>query len=245
MTTVFLNNQFIPENEARIPIEDRGFLFGDGVFTTIKVSNRNIELLDEHLERLRLQCQELHIIPPDIDKQWFQELIRLNEAFSGTWKLKIVITGGNEKALALPERSHGCLLITLEPYEVSEASVRLTVFPMPIVRPLSKLKSLSYLDRLCVADYAKNAGFDDALVLSPEGFVLETAFSNVFWRHAGRVYAPDPALPFLEGVTCQHYFKSLEQPVGYAKMCLDEMPGDAEFYSCNALKGIVRATLIS
>jgi 4-amino-4-deoxychorismate lyase len=72
---VFLNGQFLLENQAYIPITDRGFLYGDGLFTTLRVQEGQIEFWDLHVERLRNQSQQMKIECPLLDVEWIKELI--------------------------------------------------------------------------------------------------------------------------------------------------------------------------
>ena len=69
MDQIYLNGSFLPRSEAQIPIMDRGFLFGDGVYELIPVFNKKVFLLDEHLKRLKnslnlIQMNEIQ----DLDK---------------------------------------------------------------------------------------------------------------------------------------------------------------------------------
>ena len=94
MNIVFLDGTFHFENEAFIPVNDRGFLFGDGVFTTIRVIEGQPECMEMHLERIQSHCRALNIVPPAIASNLIMELIKQNGAENGQWRLKIIVTGG-------------------------------------------------------------------------------------------------------------------------------------------------------
>jgi len=245
----FCNGQFIDENEPCIPLTDRGFLFGDAIFTSIKVVNGIPQLVEAHFTRLKTQCEALRIVPPELTLTDIDHLILKNMATQGVWRLKMIITGGNEPSLNLQKRKFGKFLMTMsEVHQNIPDNFRLTVFPMPICKPTARLKSLSYLDRLFVMDYAISHGFDDAIVLSVEGFLLETAFSNIFWINGPDVYIPDPNLDLMMGVTLTDHIEVLKNSghtIHYVKQRLEDIAPSSQIFICNSIKEIVRGFIIS
>lgn len=239
---VFLNGDFLPENHAFIPINDRGFLFGDGIFTSLKVVEGKTQCLSLHLKRLKEQCQAIGMIFPSISLTTFDDIIAYNHAFTGIWKLKIVITGGRQPGLSLKERFYGQLLMTLVPYQQDMSTYRLTVYPQPIIRPSSQLKSLSYIDRFFISDYAVFKGFDDAITTDCNGFLLETAFSNLFWRNENCIVTPDPRLSIMPGVALEVAYSTAAKlgiEVIFSRNPLSAISPDSNVFICNALKGVV------
>ena len=93
---VYIDGQFYLEEEAKISINDRGFLFGDGAFTTIKVQDGVPEYLDEHLKRLEGHLKELNIENNHIDRSLIFELINKNNS---TYHGKINKRATREKGL--------------------------------------------------------------------------------------------------------------------------------------------------
>lgn len=244
---VFLNGSFLPENQASIPISDRGFLYGDGVFTTIKVIQGKPEHLNLHLIKLFGDCEKVGIIPPKIAEKDVSELIRLNLAKEGVWRLKIVITGGNKPDLNLGQRAAGQCLITIKPYTGHASTCRLISYPFPISYPMGSFKSLSYLDRLWVKDYALKNDVDDVLLYDPAGRILESSFANIFWKIGNELFFPDPSLPFYQGVTIQIILdscQSLSMNTVPSLAKLDEIPEKAQFYLCNSLRGVIPVVAI-
>lgn len=236
MSWVYLDGDFLPIEKAHISVEDRGFLFGDGVFTTIRVNQGKLEFWQAHTERLRQHCQALNIEPPVLQMEWIEKLIQLNRAASGVWRLKILMTGGQSVSLGLPQRKINHLLITLKPYAMSPFSpCRLCLFPEPMHRPLAKIKTLAYLDRLWVYDYAQQRGYDDALVSTSGGEWLEVAFSNLFWSNGEEVWIPDPILPYLTGIFWEQLSAHLSMKVHFIERGLTQMPASMALYICNTL----------
>lgn len=244
---VYLDGQFHHQDEAKISIFDRGFLFGDGVFTTLKVENGKAEFLNRHLKRLYEQCNELNIEYPDIKNEIIDELIVKNLTFGDRFKLRITITGGHIKELGLPRR-RGSVIMTLTPLEPNlKNSLRLSIFSSPIQTPHLHLKTLSYLTRLFVMQEAKNRGFDDAVVLDEKGYILETAIANIFWIVGNDFYTPSNHLACLPGITLEHIITKAKLKgyrIHYVSSTLQMIPNDAYIYCSGSLKGIVPVTEI-
>lgn len=245
---IFCNGLFIDASTPVIEASDRGFLFGDAVFTTIKVIDGIPQFLEAHFERLRNQCEMLHIIPPELNFLEVKDLITKNKATKGIYKLKIVITGGNGTSLTLETRPFGKHLMMIMPI-VDDAlkEYQLNVFPFPLSSCVTKLKTLSYLDRLFVHDYAKKKGFDEAVVLSLEGFITETAFANIFWCLGNDVFIPDFTLGFLVGVTLSNQieiFKQQGKKIHFVKEFPQNIPQSASIFICNSIKGVVPVSSI-
>lgn len=239
MSVVYLNGQFIQDVQATIPITDRGFLFGDGIFTTLKVDDGQIYHLDNHLERVTWQCEKLNIRMPKINREVFQEIVKRNGAYEGIWRMKLIITGGGLPDLSLPLRDPGSVLISIkETHQPITTPAKLVIYPESIQSPISQLKTLSYLERLYVKQYAKEKGADDALVLSHEGYILEAAFSNILWIDDGHFFTPKSSLPILQGITLQKHIekaKAQGMSVHEDSYLLEDISDTASIYLCNAI----------
>ncbi len=229
---VYLNGHFILEKLATIPLTDRGFLFGDGIFTTIRIHQGKCEFLSRHLHRLQQQAEFLNFHLPSFSLDWIEKFIQLNEAKEGTWRLKVIITVKQEGVNRIADQ----VLATLHPYlGHSSAPSTLCLFPFLIETPLAHVKSLSYLDHLYVKQYAQRQGFEDAITRNSEGFLLETSSSNLFWIDQGKCWVPDPELPYLKGIFLQALIEYLTLPVQFVKMTMDQLSASASVYTSNVL----------
>lgn len=243
MQVVWLNGQWVPRELATISIDDRGFLFGDGVFTTIKVEEGRIFFGSDHLQRLDEQCRALRIIPPKIDPLFLTELVSRNGATKGLWRIKIILsaTATASPELHMPVRAIGTTLITISSAKPVPQSMSLGVYPHPLERPLSAVKSLAYLDRLVVRHYAYEGGWDDAVVTDSKGHFLETAFANIFWLDSDSLYTPDPSMPLLRGV----FLSAMERSAAALGIRVEYVQWDRErarklpLFCCNSIWGIV------
>lgn len=230
---VLFNGTICLEKEALIPVIDRGFLFGEGIFTTIRVHEGRCELFNEHIHRLKKQSEELQFEWNPLQIKQISELIQCNGAGKGTWRLKIIITVKREGLY----RKEGCIIATLDSYEEGSSSTpcHLCRFPYPLESPLAHIKSLSYIDHLFVRDFAHRQSYDDAITCTHEGFLLETGCSNLFWIDQGKCWIPDPQLPYLKGVFLQAILPHLTLPIQYVKTKMDQLPASASVYICNSL----------
>lgn len=222
---VFLNGHFCRASEAHISIHDRGFLFGEGVFTTICLNQGNCELWPLHLKRLHEQAKILNFNCPDFLEASIAKLIQLNHAQTGMWRLKIILT-----ALTT--------LITLKPVEIFKTPITLAIYPFAVERPCAEIKSLAYLDSLFIQQFGQKSHCADALICNAQGFILETGSANIFWIYENVCYLPDFALPYLKGVVLQALLNAITFPIQYIYCTVDQIPSDACVYICNAIKHI-------
>lgn len=161
----------------------------------------------------------------------------LNHAANGIWRLKIIVTGGDDSSLHLPKR-HGRMIATIKPVHTRKnTEARLCIYPVPFSAPLASVKSLSYLDRLHFSSYARLHNCDETLILSQEGHMLETAFANIFWSEKGSFYSPARTHNLLIGATLSrldrlHAFQ-------FVKKSPEQIDPTAQVFLCNSIQGIV------
>lgn len=240
---IFCNGEFLPTQQPSIVTNNRGFLFADGIFTTLKVSNGKILFFDAHCQRFSRHCMTMGFLPPQIELSAIIKLIELNQADQGAWRLKIIATAKARQEGELGLREAGWYAMMLEPYlEEEKESCSVKTYPEPIVTPLSRVKSLACAARFVVLEDAHRHGCDDGLVLSPEGYVTEASFSNFFWRQGNCLMTPSSALPLLWGITLQFVevaAKQLKLDWQEVKKTPAEIPKEAQLFMCNSLKGIL------
>lgn len=221
---VFWEGRFLPESEALVPIADSALLFGEGVFTTLRVCDGRVAWLERHWERLRLSCGWLGLPFSARTEDLFELIRRRGE---GIWRGKVCVTGGGRLLMRLdpaPERS-------LDPINVG-------LYPYPIGGEIYRHKSVSLLERRLIAREAKERGWDDCLTQTESGVLLEAGYSNLFWIEGERLYTPDwERLPLLHGVYLQAVLE-LGYTVERVVCQLGEIPSTAHLFLCNTLRGI-------
>lgn len=206
-TFVWLNDELVPLSQARVSVLDRGFLYGDGLFETLKAVHGRVELLDPHLKRLAASARELRL--PFPERYPFEErltrLLAVNRLVSGLAAVKIILTRGEHPELGLPEVPRGTLVITARPYTPPPPQEYLrgwetVIFPARRSTFLGRHKSLNYLFYLAARQYARDRGAKEALILEADGRLSEAAAANLVLLRAG-VYETPAAQSALPGVT--------------------------------------------
>lgn len=239
MDFVFFNGVFVKRSEAHLSIDDRGFLFGDGIFTTLHLDNGAVEFFEAHRERLLCQCLKMRIHTPEISLDLIGELARLNQASQGRWRVKMIVTGGEGDFLDLRER-RGVLLITMRPYHPPVSPLCLKVIHYQPSGLLSEMKTLSFYERLILKQRALENGYDDLLTVDAKGRIGEAAFANILFVRERQAWIPAHYGNCLNGIMIQ-FIRGLLRDEGYdveeGEMTLEEIP-DASAFLCNSLMRI-------
>lgn len=177
-------------SRATIPATDEGLLRGDGVFEVMRLYDGRPFALEEHMRRLERSASNLRL-PVDLDAVRSDIRRLLAHAGSGPDHelLRIVITRGGHR-----------LLLT-EPTPVIPEQVRLASVTYAPTRILDGVKSLSYGANMLASRLAREQGFDEALLVTPHGRVLEAPTSSIFWVAGGELLTPPLGEHILASIT--------------------------------------------
>src|SRR5215207_5676852 len=189
-----LDGSVMPAQEATIPATDEGFIRGDGAFEVIRVYDGLPFAVPDHLDRLERSAANLRLddVPRSELESEIPELLgqRGGAEFDGC--LRIVLTRGGHR-----------LLLT-EPLPATPERVRLGVVEYAPTRALDGIKSLSYGANMLCGRLARERGFDEALLVTPHGRVLEAPTSSIFWVDAeGVIRTPPLSEHILASITRQ------------------------------------------
>ena len=199
-----LNGEFLPAAQALVPVTDRGFRFGDGVFETIRLENGRPYQWQLHLSRLNAGLTALRITPPAIDwRMVADELITRNGAENGF--LRLTVTRGSGSKGYLPDANiHPTWVMEYLPPSAPPTNPYKLWVSIIERAPLAALPTNQKLahgigSTLALLD-ARDNGCDEALMLSG-GKLCETASSNLFWIKEGTLYTPALSTGCLAGTT--------------------------------------------
>jgi branched-chain amino acid aminotransferase/para-aminobenzoate synthetase component 1 len=214
---VWINEELVPLSQARVSVEDRGFLYGDGFFETLRAEDGRVLFLAEHLERLRASAQDFRINFPD-QVPWEDRLARLlaaNGLQQDKAAVKILLTRGEAPGLGLPPSLSPTLVIWARPYippgpEEYETGWPVVVFPERRTTFIGGHKSLNYLFYLAARQYALDQGAREALILEADGLVSEGAATSLIVTRHDRFLIPT-APSALPGVTVAVLARALER----------------------------------
>lgn len=203
---VYLNGQFMPLEEARIPVLDRGFIFGDGVYEVIPVYSRHPFRLPEHLQRLQHSLDSVRIANPLTAAEWtglIKDIVARNAGDDQSIYLEVT-RGVAKRDHAFPSGVQPTVFImsaplTTPPREQIEngvAAITATDF-----RWLKcDVKSVSLLGNCLLKQSAVDAGAAE-VVLFRDGYLTEGSASNVFVVRDAMLLAPPKNHLVLPGIT--------------------------------------------
>jgi 4-amino-4-deoxychorismate lyase len=177
--------------------DDEGVLRGRSVFETLRVYGGRPFRLDAHLERLAASARRLRLPPPPQGE--FAAAVAAALAGIADAALRLLWTAGREGS----DAPTGLVLVsTLPP---GHDALRARGLRLAVVTwtpgALAGAKSTSYAENMAAQAEAAERGADDALLVAPDGTVLEAPTSNVWFREGARLLTPSLALPLLAGVT--------------------------------------------
>jgi len=206
---VFLNGKFVPEAEAVVPLNDRGFLLGDGLFETLRVANGKTFRFAQHLERLARGAEFLKIqlpfTPRELQK-FAGQLIVQNELSEAA--LRVTLTrGAGARGYSIKNSGTPTLALTLHPLppqnpdEPEQWSLMTSSFRIPAGDALASFKTTSKVLNVLARAEAEEKGADEALLLNTNGEVAETAGGNLFWVYQDQVCTVPTGRGVLPGIT--------------------------------------------
>jgi branched-chain amino acid aminotransferase len=185
-----LDGTIMAAAEATIPATDDGLIRGDGVFEVIRVYDGRPFAVDRHLARLARSAANLRL-------EFDSELIR-TEAYR---LLASAGPGPDHDLLRIVLTRGGRRLLLTEPLAPTPERVRLKSITYVPTRILDEVKSLSYAANMLASRLACEQGFDEALLVTPHGRVLEAPTSSVFWVQGQLVLTPPLTDHILASIT--------------------------------------------
>ena len=206
---VYLNGQFVPEAEAKVSVFDRSFLYGDGLFETVRIYAGRPFLWPQHLARLREGAKFLGIRIPLSDAGFTDAATSLigRNAMHGSL-LRITLSRGVGRRGYSPKGADDPVLVmTLHPATDNDPAdpvcwtLATASFRVPAGDRLATFKTANKLAQVLARAEAEERGADEALLLNTDGRFAEAASSNLFWIEDGVVCTTPLAEGLLAGVT--------------------------------------------
>jgi D-alanine transaminase len=207
MTTAYLNGTFLPLEDASVPVMDRGFLFGDGVYEVIPVYAGRLFRLAHHLQRLRNSLQAVHIDNPLADSDWetmLTELVNRNATPDQAVYLQVTRGVAAQRDHAFPADTQPTLFAMSTPMTASadiDSIAGATAITLPDVRwKLCNIKAITLLPNVMSRQQAVDAGAVEAILIK-DGYAIEGAASNVFIVKNDLLITPPNGPALLPGIT--------------------------------------------
>lgn len=230
MTMVYLNGRLVDEKRAVVSAFDRGFLYGDGLFETMRAYGGRVFRLGEHLARLKASAKALRI-PFKTSRKEIESAVERLLCFNVAQPPSAAAVSSSHPRAGEPHQKDAYVRLTLTrgPHSGDlklDTGARPTLviqarkfhgYPKTLYKTGMKLaladavratgsgvgrhKTLNYLENLLARDAAKRGGFDEALFLDERGFVAECSASNIFWVRRCALFTPGIDMNILAGIT--------------------------------------------
>jgi branched-chain amino acid aminotransferase len=249
---LFFNDRVVDESEARVSVFDRGFMYGDGVFETLRVYRGRPFQLDEHLDRLGRSAALLRIrfgrsrrqIADDINR-----VIALNEITDGVVRVA-VSRGIGRRGPSIEGTSKPTYVVSVGPLpeDLDRRRSRGVALSVVATRKVSRdalpagVKHANYLNSILAHADAVETGADDALLLSATGEIAECSGANVFFVRGSRVETPPLSTGILPGCTRAHVLDLCRRAGITAterKLELPDLEGTEEAFLTNSVVEIL------
>jgi branched-chain amino acid aminotransferase group I len=249
---IYLNGTFISRDQARISPLDYGFLYGFGLFETMRAYDGSIFRIESHLKRLE---NAAGILGLQIDVPELQGAVR-DTLFANQLqnaRIRITISAGEGEMVPDPATcTNPVIMITAghyQPYSEQVYNRGFSASVSSICRnsrsPLAGLKTTNYLESLLARREARSSGYDEAILLNEKGLLAEASMSNIFIVSEGVLRTPGKESGILPGITRDIVLKMAlrlgiviaEQDIG-----LDELLHAEEVFITNSLIELMPVT---
>jgi len=203
---VFLNGKFLPIDEAKVPVLDRGFIFGDGVYELVPVYSRVAFRVDEHLARLERSLGEARIRNPYTRAQWRDLIYRLvdAQAFEDQSIYFQVTRGVAKRDHSFPKDAEPTVFMMANPLltpakeTVQKGAAAVTAQDNRWLR--CDIKSISLIGNCLLRQLSAEAGAAETILIR-DGKLTEASASNVFAVKRGVILSPPKSHLILPGIT--------------------------------------------
>ncbi|MDZ4854573.1 MAG: aminotransferase class IV [Nitrospirota bacterium] len=258
---IYLNDRFVKDTEAVVSVFDHGFLYGDGVYETIRSYGSWIFMRDQHLARLRRSAAAIGLTIPIPEHRWpgllHEAMIRNDVGNEHTDAyLRITISRGAgdiglDPALC-PTPTIVIMTKLLHPPspELYRTGVTLIVAETRRNLPSAlspQIKATNFLNNILAKREAIAAGAFDSILLNWESHVTECTVSNIFFVRAGRLCTPALACGLLDGIT-RDIVLSLAQeaqiPVDEGHFGVEDMYQADECFLTNTSMEVMPVTML-
>jgi branched-chain amino acid aminotransferase len=212
-----------PVEDARIPVTDEGLTRGDGAFEVMRLYQGRAFAIEDHLARLHRTCAGLRL---EIDHDTVAgELAALLQAAGPIDALvRVILTRGGHR------------IGTIEALPEHRPTARVGTVTYAPNRVLDGLKTLSYAGNMLAGRLAREQGFDEALLVTPHGRVLEGPTWSFFWITGERVLTPPLEDRILDSITRRYVIEVCEAEE--AICTLDDVRGADEAFIASTLREV-------
>ena len=199
----YINGQWVEQQKAVIPFNDSGFLYGDGLFETMRFDNYSIFSFEKHYNRLESGLKVINLVIPYKQEELYNilnSLINKNPIKSGI--IRMMITRGTIDSLL--SKSNPNIYISIKPfYKVPDNPVKVVFYSekkFPIIRYNPAIKSMNYLGNMLAKKECEKDGAFEPVFFNSDNIITECAIRNIFFIKKNILLTPALDLGILSGV---------------------------------------------
>lgn len=253
MGKVYLNGKILLESKAKLSVFDRGFLYGDGIFETLRTYNGVPFLLKEHLKRLKQAGRATKIkVPTGLEKA-VESLIKAQNLKNKDFRIRLTLSRGVDKEnYELKSNLTPTVLITATPINKKEIEktvtkgIYLSTATLPSLA-LEGIKSTNLLKMILAKQSTKVSGYQDILCLNKDNNITETLTGNIFLVVNNTLITPPLESGILPGITRGYIIKMAKRnslKVAEKQIKLSNLLSCQEVFTTNSINGITPVTKI-
>ena len=205
----YLNGEYLPLNQAKVSVLDRGFVFGDGIYEVVPVYGKRLFRFDEHMARLQRSLNKVRIKNPLIREGWLERSRTLVAALAektGAFDQMVYIQvtrGVAPRDHVMPEHIEPTVFMMANPMKPPSAETRHHGVACITARDFrwehGDIKSISLLGNVMARQISADHGATETIMFR-DGFLTEAAASNVWVVHEGALLGPPKSVHVLEGI---------------------------------------------
>lgn len=202
-TVTTINGKRVPESKAMVSVFDNALLYAEGLFETFLAIDDQVVFSEEHLNRLYRGASVIDLRIPvarSTLSRWMKATLCAHP--DRVKKLRLTITSG-EAARWVGIQGKPQVILSVSPHKLPTRPFRLKVSDWKVDQDsiFRRIKTISYAIHAAALKQARQAGYDDALLLNENNAVAEVTSANIFWVRKGRIFTPPLSAGCLEGTT--------------------------------------------
>jgi branched-chain amino acid aminotransferase len=262
---VAIDGEIVPREAASVSVYDRGFVYGDSVFETMRTYGGVLFRLGDHMARLGRSLGVVGITPAISPAALGDEIARLvSEARAhlgssagapSEMTARVMVTRGEAPLGLVPRPGHAASrrVLFLEPYAPPPDRAYahgIALVTAPTYRPSDAARGAkvgNYLESILVLQRAREAGADEALIIDAGGFVVEGTTSNVFVVHGAELSTPPASSSLLPGITRMTVMEVARErgtPVVERPLTPADVASASEVFITSTLRGVMPAASV-
>ncbi|MCS3433613.1 aminodeoxychorismate lyase [Klebsiella sp. BIGb0407] len=234
--------------QSDISASDRAIQFGDGCFTTARISSGMVCHQQDHLRRLQQACEVLMIT--EVDWQTLAHEMRMLASENPDAVLKVIISrGSGGRGYSASHCESPVRILSVFPHptfyqSLREKGIKLALSPVRLGQnpALAGIKHLNRLEQVLIRTHLERTDAEEALVLDSEGRLVECCAANLFWRKGEQVFTPYVNKSGVNGTMRQRIMACLENSRWHCSQVsepLETLADADEVIICNALMPVI------